>query len=64
MFEALTESQLDAICGGKNDEPLPPSLPGRAVSAPASLGSYAKPLAGASTTTKPPPYITRDPSAS
>jgi len=59
MFEPLTESQLDAICGGKNDEPLPSSLPGRAEAAPLSLGSYAKPLAGAATSTKLPPYTTR-----
>ena len=60
MFEALTGSQLDAISGGKNDEPLPSSPPGRAVSGPASLGSYATPLAGAATRGKlPPPYTTR-----
>ena len=55
MFEAITESQLDAICGGQNDEPLPPSLPGRAVSGPFSLGSYAKPLSDATTSTTFPP---------
>ena len=59
MFEALTESQLDAICGGKNDEPLPSSLPGRAVAGPSSLGSYANPLSDAASSTKPPPYTTR-----
>jgi hypothetical protein len=64
MFEALTESQLDAICGGKSDEPLPPVLPARAVSGPYSLGSYAKPLSAAATQTKLPPYITVDRSAS
>ena len=58
MFEALTESQLDAICGGKNDEPLPSSLPGRAVSGPYSLGSYANPISGAATRTKLPPNTT------
>ena len=64
MFEPVTESQLAAICGGKNDEPLPSSLPGRAVSGPLSLGSYANPLSGAATSTKLPPYITVDRSAS
>jgi hypothetical protein len=64
MFEPITESQLDAICGGKNDEPLPPSLPGRAVAGPLSLGSYAKPISGAATSTRLPPYITVDRSAS
>ena len=59
MFEAITESQLDAISGGKNDEPLPSSLPGRAVAGPSSLGAYANPLSGAATSTKLPPYTTR-----
>ena len=59
MFEAITESQLDAICGGKDDQPPPGSLPARAESGPLSLGSYAKPLSGAATSTKLPPYITR-----
>jgi hypothetical protein len=59
MFEPLTESQLDAVSGGKNDEPLPSSLPARAVAGPASLGTYANPLSGAATSTKLPPYTTR-----
>jgi hypothetical protein len=59
VFEALTESQLDAICGGNQDEPLPSSLPGRAVAGPSSLGSYANPLSDAASWTKPPPYTTR-----
>jgi hypothetical protein len=62
MFKALTESQLDAICGGKSTDPLPPagSLPARAMSAPLSLGQYATPLGTAQTSTKLPPYITVD----
>jgi hypothetical protein len=62
MFKALIASQLDAICGGNSNDPLPPSgsLPARAVSAPLSLGKYATPLAGAATSTRPPPYITVD----
>lgn len=59
MFEALTGSQLDAICGGKNDEPMMSPLPPRAVAGPSSLGSYATPLAGAATSTRRPPYTTR-----
>jgi hypothetical protein len=55
MFEAHTESQLDAICGGNKDEPLPASLPGRAVAGPSSPGSYANPLSEAASWTKPLP---------
>jgi hypothetical protein len=60
MLEALTGSELGATCGGKNDEPLPTSLPGRAVAAPASLGSYARPLGTAVSwpTPLPPPIST------
>jgi hypothetical protein len=57
MLEALTESQLDAISGGKNDEPLPSSLPGRAVAGTPSLGSYAKPLGEAVSWRRPRPPI-------
>jgi hypothetical protein len=59
MFEPLTGSQLDSICGGKTDEPMMSPLPPRAVAGPSSLGSYATPLSGAATSTKLPPYITR-----
>ena len=62
MFKALSASQLDAICGGKSGDPVPPpaALPARAASASLSLGQYATPLGTAQTSTKLPPYITVD----